>query len=137
MSSIRPRIPEGCPVYRVHTGARGRVTGVDSCIATVPAGIYVRTGGGQPAINVRTLGAVLRRLSKDMAANIGERLHHAEWTITQDPGVVEEVGMHGRPDCVRCRTSVDQTLAHLTEHRKDLLVGLLFWAGPSGRVTSA
>jgi hypothetical protein len=123
-------IPKGVPVYHVRTLVEKRpVAGADSCIATVPPGLYVKVGDGPPALNVQALGRVLRRLSNEMAANINETLHHADWVITDDPAVVEEVGMHGRPDCGRCRSSVDQALAFLADRREKLLVGALYWAG--------
>lgn len=116
--------------YHVRTRVEDRpVTGSDSCIATVPPGLYVQVGDGPPALDVRTLGTVLRRLSEQQATAIGLTLHHADWTITDDPAVVEEVGMHGQPACVSCRASVDRALAHLADHRRDLLVGVLYWAG--------
>jgi hypothetical protein len=105
------------------------VTGADSCIATVPPGLYVTVDGGPPALDVRKLGRVLRGLSNELAANINETLHHADWVITDDPVIVEEVGMHGRPDCGKCRASVDQALAMLADRREKLLVGALYWAG--------
>lgn len=121
----------GDAVYRVQTHAMGRpIAGSDSCIATLPPGLTPAVAG-QPALDVRSLGLMLRRLSQDMAAQIGETLHHADWVITADPAVVEEVGMHGNPDCVRCRASVDQALAHLADRpHEELLVGVLYWADP-------
>ncbi len=121
----------GIPVYHVRTLVEKRlVTGADSCIATVPPGLYVKVGDGPPALDVRKLGRSLRSLSNDLAADIGEVLHHADWVITDDPAVVEEVGMHGRPDCGKCRASVDQALAMLAHRREKLLVGALYWAAP-------
>jgi hypothetical protein len=122
----------GVPVYRIRTLVEERpVAGADSCIATVPPGLYVNVGAGPPALDARKLGRILRRLSNELAANIGETLHHADWVITDDPAVVEEVGMHGRPDCGKCRSGVDQALARLADRREDLLVGALYWAGPA------
>jgi hypothetical protein len=107
------------------------VAGSDSCIATVPDGLYVRVGGGPPALDVRALGRLLRGLSEQGAAGCGEVLHHADWVITDDPAVVEEQGMHGRPDCERRRVGVDQALAYLAAEergRRKVLVGVLYWA---------
>jgi hypothetical protein len=124
------------PRYFVRTIREQRPpVGSDSCIATVPPGVYARVGDGAPALDVPVLGKVLRKLSEEMAANIGERLHHAEWVITDDPAVVEEIGMHGRPDCGKCRGSVDQALARLADRRQELLVGVLYWAEPEGSRT--
>lgn len=117
-------------VFQVRcTDADQPVAGGDSCIATVPDGVLVDTGGAEPLVVVQVLSPMLRRLGHDMAARIGERLHHADWVITDEPAIVEEVGMHGRPDCVSCRASVDQALATLAHKREPLLVGALYWAG--------
>lgn len=130
--SGQPEALRGVPVYHVRTTREHRpVTGADSCIATVPPGLYVKVDNGPPALDVRRLGRSLRRLSEEMAGNIGEELHHADWVITQDPKVVEEVGMHGRPGCGKCRSGVDQALALLAHRKEDLLVGALYWAGPA------
>jgi len=117
--------------YHVRTTVEHRpVTGSDSAIITVPDRLYVRVGDGPAALDVRALGRLLRQVSEEFARSIGETLHHADWTITDDPATVEEVGMHGRPDCVKCRASVDQALAYLAEDQtRTLLVGALYWAG--------
>jgi hypothetical protein len=121
---------QGVLVFQVRTSAEDRpVAGADSCIMTVPDGVLLPSPSGEPAVNVRALGRVLRQTSEELAASIGEVLHHATWQITKDPQVVEEVGMHGRPDCGRCRAGVDQALAHLANNGAELLVGVLYWAG--------
>lgn len=121
------------PVFQVRTTADDRpVAGADSCIAGVPDTVYLERDVPELSagtLNVALLGRMLRQLSHDMATNIGEMLHHADWVITDEPQVVEEVGMHGRPDCGRCRSSVDQALAVLADKREPLLVGVLYWAG--------
>lgn len=102
------------------------VTGSDSCIMAIPDEVYVQLDDG-PAVDVRALAYVLRTISAESAAHIGETLHHADWQITGDPDVVEKIGMtHG---CASCRASVDQALAHLREHGGELLVAMLYWAG--------
>lgn len=117
--------------YHVRTTVEHRpVSGADSAIVSVPEGLYVKVGNGPPALDIRALGRMLREVSEVFARDIGETLHHADWTITGDPAMVEEVGMHGRPDCMRCRSSVDQALAYLAEAEgRTLLVGALYWAG--------
>lgn len=116
-------------VYRVATGREDRpVAGTDSCIASVPPGVYVDLGDG-PVIDVQRLGRVLRALSEKSATDLGEELHHAVWVITGDPEVVESKGMHD-PECGHCRSGVDQALGHLAAHPgAELLVGTLYWAG--------
>ncbi|SRR6266704_5384924 len=110
------------PVYSIRTTNEHRsVAGGDSCIASVPDGIYVQLGDGPPAVNVAVLGRLLRKVSEKLSTNLGEILHHAEWVITDDPAIVEERGMHGRPDCTTCRTGVDKALAHLAEGGDPLL----------------
>jgi hypothetical protein len=68
-------------------------------------------------------------VSERLAANIGERLHHADWTVTGDPGQVRTLGlMH---DCASCRAGVDQALAFLRENPGgEVAVGQLWWAKP-------
>jgi hypothetical protein len=118
-------------IYSVRTTAEKRpVAGADSCIATVPPRFYATPGDERSPLDVRVMGAALRQLSEEQAAAIGETLHHADWTITDDPAVVEKIGMHGRPECLRCRGGVDQALAALADRRKKLLVGVLYWAAP-------
>lgn len=117
-------------VYTVRTLAERRpVTGSDSMISTMPEALYVPIAGGPPALNVSALGRLLRQISEYGAANCGQVLHHADWVITDDPAVVEERGMHGS-DCARCRASTDQALAFLADHKRALLVGILYWAAP-------
>lgn len=113
---------------RIQTGIGHRpVTGVDSCIATAPEGLFI-----DGAFDLRVSGRLLpdlAELSHRMARSIGEKLRHATWCATDDPEIVEKVGMHGRPDCARCRSSVDQALSAIADTGKPLLVGELFWAG--------
>jgi hypothetical protein len=68
-------------------------------------------------------------MSALLAAGMGERLHHAEWTITSDPEQVSTLGlMH---DCPACRAGVDQALAFLRDNPGgEVAVGQLWWAQP-------
>lgn len=116
-------------VFQVRNIEDRPVAGADSCIAAPPDQIYLGRPGDTAALNVPVLARMLRQLGNDMASRIGETLHHADWVITDEADVVEEVGMHGRPDCVRCRASVDQALAHLKATQEPLIVGALYWAG--------
>jgi hypothetical protein len=120
-------------VFQICTLVEHRpIGGVDSCIAKVPPWVYARVGDDPRVLVVSALGRGLRRLSEAAGVSIGETLHHADWWITDDAGMVERVGMHGNPRCVRCRASVDQALAALAAGDVDeLLVGTLWWAGPS------
>jgi len=117
-------------VYRVHTrSGHLPVSNAESCIVSVPPGLYVHVAGGPPAVNVAALGKLIREVSEACTASVRSVLHHADWVITSDPAVVEERGMHGNPGCVTCRAGVDQALAHLADQRRELLVGVLYWAG--------
>jgi hypothetical protein len=103
----------------------GEPAGFDSSIITVPPGWYA-TIGGERVFLAQLAGKMLRQLSERQAANLGEKLHHAEWTITSDPEQVRTLGlMH---DCPTCR-AVDQALAHLRDHPDgEFAVGQLWWA---------
>jgi hypothetical protein len=105
---------------------RGEPSGYDSAIAAVPDGCYLMIDG-QRALKVNVLGRALRELSDASAANVGERLHHANWTLTTDPETVRRLGlMH---DCAACRAGVDQALARLREVPDgEIAVGQLWWA---------
>lgn len=110
----------------VMTRAEGKPTGFDSAITLVPARWYV-TVNGERAFLAQLAGRDLRQVSERLAANIGERLHHAEWTVTGDPGEVKTLGlMH---DCAPCRAGVDQALTFLRENPGgEVAVGQLWWA---------
>ena len=108
------------------TRAEGEPSGFDSAIVTVPARWYV-TAGGERAFAAQLAGRALRQVSELLAGNIGERLHHAEWTITSDPAEVTALGLVH--DCAACRAGVDQALAFLREHPAgEVAVGQLWWA---------
>jgi hypothetical protein len=106
----------------------GEPTGFDSAIAHVPGRWYV-TVNGERAFLARRAIRDLRVLSDALAAGLGERLHHAEWTITGDPAQVTTLGlMH---DCGPCRAGVDQALAYLRDNPDgELAAGQLWWARP-------
>ena len=108
------------------TEATGEPAGYDSSIISVPPGWYA-TVGGDRAFLAQSAGKLLRRLSEQQAADLGERLHHAVWTITSDPADVRTLGlMH---DCPACRAGVDQALAHMAAHPdSEVAVGQLWWA---------
>jgi len=108
----------------------GEPTGFDSAIVQAVPRWFARLNGERVFLAL-TAGRDLRRVSERLAADIGERLHHAEWTVTSDPGQVRTLGlMH---DCASCRAGVDQALALLREHPgAELAVGQLWWAGQGG-----
>jgi hypothetical protein len=103
----------------------GEPAGYDSSIVRVPEAWYADLGTGR-ALVVQLAGKFLRRLSEQQAADLGEILHHAEWTITSDPDEVRTFGlMH---DCATCRAGVDQALAYLRENPDgEVAVGQLWW----------
>ena len=104
----------------------GKPSGFDSAIAAVPEGCYL-VADGKRALNMRAAQVALLRLSDAGAAGVGERLHHAEWTLTTDPGTVRRLGlMH---DCAECRAGVDRAVARLAEFPEgEIAVGQLWWA---------
>lgn len=118
------------PVYHVRTKREDRpVIGVESVICNVPASLYVTTSRGERALSMPVLGRLLRQTSENAATLVGEELHHADWVITSDPAVVEERGMHGNPDCERCRAGTDEALRALADGAyEELLVGVLHYA---------
>jgi hypothetical protein len=106
--------------------AEGEPAGYDSTIIKVPAHWYA-TIGGERVFLATPVGRELRKGSAGIAAGMGERLHHVEWTITGDPDEVSTLGlMH---DCPTCRAGVDQALAFLRENPGgEVAVGQLWWA---------
>ncbi len=69
---------------------------------------------------------MLRHLSEQGAAAVGEALHHGEWVITDDPDEVRTRGL--AHDCPDCRDGVDRALAYLRDNPgKELMVGTLHW----------
>lgn len=109
------------------TGERGEPSGFDSAIIGLHDEVYAALPGGGRVFLAAGLAAVLREVSGQLAAGLGERLHHAEWVITSDPEQVRALGlMH---DCASCRAGVDQALALLRERPDaELAVGRLWWA---------
>jgi hypothetical protein len=111
----------------IRTRAQGKPTGFDSAIAQVPGRWYV-TVNGKPAFLAQLAGRDLRKLSEQLAADIGEKLHHAEWTITSDPERVSTLAM--LHDCASCRAGTDQALAYLRDNPgSEVAAGQLWWAG--------
>lgn len=108
------------------TRAEGEPTGFDSAITLVPARWYADVGG-ERAFVAQLAGRDLRVMSEAFSASVGERLHHAKWTITSDPAEVRTLGlMH---DCVTCRFGVNQALAFLRDNPGgEVAVGQLWWA---------
>lgn len=108
------------------TRAGGEPAGFDSAIIIVPARWYA-TVDGDRAFIAQLAGRDLRERSERIASDMGEQLHHAEWTITSDPAEVRTLGqMH---DCATCRAGVDQALAYLRDNPDgEVAVGQLWWA---------
>jgi hypothetical protein len=111
----------------VMTGAEGEPTGFDSAIASVPTRLWHVTETGERILLLSVARRELRELSEKLAANISERLHHADWVITADPDEVAALGM--MHDCATCRGGVDRALARMREEPgTDMAVGQLWWA---------
>ncbi len=110
-------------LYRVEcpSNADREVTGFDSAILVGPADLLVMPDHEVPI--VMKLGS----LSHMFASSVGDRLHHANWRVTTDPAVVEEMG---RPGCRHCRAGFEVAKAHLLkEPGRPMVVGQLFYAG--------
>jgi hypothetical protein len=122
-----PELPASALVYRIRTNLETRrpTSGFDSCVVAVPSGIYVN---GSKIIRVRVLNAALRQLSEQMASNIGERLHHADWIITGDAELVQRIIL--THDCERCQAAAVQAAGRMAERPdSEMLAGILYWAG--------
>jgi hypothetical protein len=116
-----------CPVkLNIMTREQGEPAGSDTAIVSAPVRWYTALGA-ERALIARLAGADLRVISEHLAERMGERLHHAEWTFTDDPELVKALGaVH---DCARCRAGTDQALAFLREHPgREVVVGHLWWA---------
>ena len=111
--------------------SEGEPAGFDSVIVTVPERWYL-TVGEECAFLAQLAGRDLRAVSERCAANIGETLHHAEWTITGDPGEVTTLGLIH--DCASCRAGVDRAVAFLLGNLGgEVAVGQLWWAAEGTR----
>lgn len=109
------------------TSARGRPSGYDSAVISVPARWYLAPGAEQVFL-AQVAGRDLRKISERLAASVGERLHHAEWTVTGDPELVKALAVmhHG---CVTCESGKDQALAYLRGNPgSEVAAGQLWWA---------
>jgi hypothetical protein len=117
------------PELHIHTDREKRpVSGMDTVIAAMPEQFYIDVRG-ERSLALTQFGRWLRKLAEKMATDIGEELHHADFVITTEPSVVQSRGsMH---DCDTCRAGVRRALRALRENpNQELLVGLLYWAGP-------
>lgn len=122
-----PELPSTALIYRVRTNLETRrpVAGYDSSVLAAPDAIYVE---GSRIVRVAVLNRVLRKLSEAQAADLGERLHHADWVLTTDVQLVTRIIL--THDCERCRAAADQAAARLAEYPDgEILAGILYWAG--------
>jgi hypothetical protein len=103
----------------------GKITGADTAILRAPTELYVEIDG-EKAINVRWIARFLRLISEKFAADINEKLHHAEWILTTNPATVEAHGIVH--DCEDCRAGVRAALRQMAEHpEEEIFVGQLYW----------
>lgn len=66
--------------------------------------------------------------SHEAARRMGERLHHADWTVTDDQDKVMELTlMH---DCPTCRDGRENAIRYMRSSGKAVLVGHLYWVHP-------
>ena len=120
---------EGSIPISVSTDRQHRpVIGGDSAILKVPLEFYVEVGDSKPGLAVAPFTDYLREFAEAEAARVGEELHHADFVVTTDPEVVQELGsLH---DCADCRQSVTATVTFMASNPdREIVVGRLFWAG--------
>lgn len=123
-------IGKGETAVTVQTELRDRkITGFDTTILVMPTEFYVSVAGEPPGLALNQFSAWLNRLANQQASDLGERLHHAEFTITTSRATVETLGrMH---DCDVCREGVRTAIRFMHEHPgAEMVVGQLYWAGP-------
>lgn len=111
-------------MWELYPEAEGPYDGCDSMIVAPPTALFGTPG--RTVMHVNFAVKFLRELSIEGAKGCGRELHHATWELTDDPAIVEKVGMiHG---CLRCRAATDQALAFLAaEPDRELLVGVLYF----------
>lgn len=102
------------------------VDGTDAMIITVPRGWYA-TIGGQAGLLGQVAAEALRKASEQGAEAQGRRLHHADWIITSDPRLVEEVlPSHHCPECYQGNRAA---LRHLADAPgNEVALGVLHYA---------
>ena len=118
----------GIPIV-VSTGREHHpVIGGDSAILKVPLEFYVGVSDSKPGLAAVPFTDFLRQFAEAEAKAVGEELHHAEFVVTTDPEVVQELGiLH---DCADCRDSVRAILGFMASNQgRQVVVGHLFWAG--------
>lgn len=103
----------------------GAPSGFDSVIASVPDPWYAGEDPAGPLL-IRPVARRLRRLSDESAEMVGERLHHAEWSITGDLDEVRTKGTaHGCPECL---AGVARATEYLEANPgRVVAVGQLWW----------
>jgi hypothetical protein len=112
-------------VIRIQGRHQGEAWQADAAIAAVGPDWYADTPEGR-ALNLRRVGDLLRMASETCARELGERLHHADWTITSDPGEVRRLGL--THDCDQCREGVDRAVAWLgAGPGREVAVGQMWW----------
>jgi hypothetical protein len=112
-------------VFRLKFNEDGSVTGGDSVIARAPEQAY-KVIDGKAVPDVALVIKLLTDISLDSAAAMGEKLHHGDWVLTNNPEAVRDIGtMH---DCPSCVAQTDQALAAMNEF-PDMYVfaGILYW----------
>jgi hypothetical protein len=97
--------------------------GYDSMLLPVPPFWYATPD----TLLAQVAGRDLRHLSEYGATMVGEKLHHADWVLTDDPEQVTAIGM--THDCDRCRTGTARAVAWLAENPGGkIAAGLLYWS---------
>jgi hypothetical protein len=102
--------------------------GYDSMLLPVPPFWYATPD----TLLATVAGRDLRLLSDAGAKMVGEKLHHADWVLTDDPEQVTAIGM--THDCDRCRDGTARALAWLAENPGGkIAAGLLYWSAAPNR----
>lgn len=105
-------------------GQPGEAMQADCTIARVGRDWYIGH-----ALNLRKVGRLLRDISEVVAGNLGEVLHHADWTITSDPDEVRRLSLPGEhASCQTCIRGTEAALDWLDqEPGNEVAVGQMWW----------
>jgi hypothetical protein len=100
------------------------VGGWDSTVGTVPDDVPT----AWPDLDDR-LAVLLAEYTQVSARALGHPLHHAEWVLTGDPGLVAQVARHpDHPDCFACARAAVFAPAYMAGTGRPVLLGVIYWA---------
>ncbi len=106
-----------------------RIGGFDSMIVGAQDEDLSSLGFGQAAfMDSNVLTPKLLSMSHLAALRLGERLHHADWWLTDNIDLINELSlMH---DCQECRDGAERAVAFVKATGRAVLVGQLYWIHP-------